>query len=244
MELMKKLLRTITLAATGCLLLVGVIDAKPRSCRIVYPERPKGAPKMAHLFDGKDSHQITLPSMNLSPVIELPSGELTIAMTADVVSDPESLSPAAPRLRIPESVTDFYILVTPDPDNLHIPVKINLVDPGGEKLKPGETLWFNGTNHRIVGKLGEARLSVKPKARAISKDPVPTSGYYTAEFGYQANGEGAFAPITEQSWYHDARSRHLGFIVNTGGKLPRIYFFRDFRLPDSERVEADEGESE
>lgn len=239
-----KFFRTLALFGTGSLLFGSLVEAKPRTCRIVYPERPRGAPKLAYLFDGEKSHDITLPSMNLSPVVELPGGDLTIAMTSDDVSDPEALVPAAPRLRIPESVTDFYILVTPDPENLHIPVKINLVNPGGGKLKPGETLWFNGTDHRIVGKLGEARLSVKPRARAISKAPVPKSGYYTAEFGYQVNGEGPFAPITEQSWFHDVRSRHLGFIVNTGGKLPRIYFFRDFRLSDAERAEAPEGEGE
>jgi hypothetical protein len=24
--------------------------------------------------------------------------------------------------------------------------------------------------------------------------------------------------------------RHLGFMLNTGGKLPKLYYFRDFRL--------------
>lgn len=224
-------LRPITLLGAGCLLLASVLEAKPRTCRIVFPERPRGAPKTAYLYDGEKSHDIMLPSMNLSPVLELPGGDLAIAITSGVVSDPESLPPEAPRLKIPESVTDFYILVTPDPENRHIPVKMNLVDPGGGKLKPGETLWFNGTGHRVVGKLGDARMSVKPMARAISGKPVSESGYYTAEFAYQANGEGPFAPITEQHWWHDVKSRHLGFIVNTGGKLPRIYFFRDFRVP-------------
>ena len=176
------------IAVAGVLLLVGVLDAKPRSCRVVFPERPRGAPKMAYLFDGKNSRSTTLPSMNLSPVVELPGGELTLAMTADDVSDPENLAPNAPRLRIPESVTDFYILVTPDPENRHLPVKMNLVDPGGGKLKLGETLWFNGTAHRVVAKLGDARMSVKPTARAISSKPLPKSGYYRAEFAYQANG--------------------------------------------------------
>lgn len=226
-----KFVRSIAILGAGILLLSNLLEAKPRSCRVVFPERPRDAPKIAYLFDGKESQRITLPSMNLSPVIEFSGGELIIAMTSQKVDDPEALPALAPRLRIPEGVNDFYILVTPDPENRHLPVKMNLVDPAGSKLKPGEILWFNGTNHRIIAKLGDARLSVKPQSRSISNSPVPKSGYYNAQFGYQANGEGPVARITEQQWWHDVGSRHLGFIVNTGGKLPKIYYYRDFRSP-------------
>lgn len=230
----------VVIVAAGVAVFTSVLQAKPRSCRVVFPERPRDAPKIAYLFDGKESQRTALPSMNLSPVIEFSGGEITIAMTSQKVDDPEALPPLAPRLRIPEGVNDFYILVTPDPENRHLPVKMNLVDPAGSKLKPGETLWFNGTNHRIIAKLGDARMSVKPQSRSISKSPVPKSGYYNAQFAYQANGEGPVARITEQQWWHDTKSRHLGFIVNTGGKLPRIYFYRDFRVPGRPENETTE----
>jgi len=214
------------------LMSVNPLHAK-RSCRIVFPERPQAAPKTAYLFDGSNSQGVTLPSMNFSEVIEFPNGDLTIAITTSAISDPELLSPRAPLLKIPEAVTDFYIVITTDPENKELPIKMNLVDTGAGKLKPGETLWYNFTGHRIVAKLGSAQMTVDPQGRTISKDPVQTSGYYVAQFAYQADGKGAFAPITEQSWWHDANSKHLGFIYNTGGKLPKIYFFRDFRDPES-----------
>lgn len=230
----------IAILAAGCFILTNTLHAKPRSCRIVFPERPKDAPKMAFLFDGSESQSVTLPSMNLSEVIELPSGELTIALTTNNISDPETLSPNAPLLRIPEKLMDFYIILTPDPKNKEIPVRMNLVDAGANKLKSGETLWYNLTEHRIAAKLGVAEMKVNPMGRTITKDPVSISGYYDARFAYQAKGEGAYAPITEQRWWHDANSRHLGFIVNTGGKLPKIYFFRDFRLPKTaEKAQAE-----
>lgn len=220
---------TIAILAAGFLILANTLQAKPRSCRIVFPERPQDAPKIAYLFDGSKSQRVALPSMNLSEVIELPNGELTIAMTPNEISDPKVLSPSAPLLRIPEKVMDFYIIITPDPKNQDLPVKMNLVDTGGGKLNSGETLWYNFTEHRIIAKLGSAEMSVDPKGRTISKDPAPTSGYYAARFAYQVEGKGAFAPITEQHWWHDAENRHLGFIVNSGGKLPKIFFYRDFR---------------
>lgn len=211
-------------------MLATTLEAK-HSCRIVFPERPQEAPKMAFLFDGSKSQSVSLPSMNLSEVIEFSAGELTITMTPIAITDPKLLPPKAPFLKIPENVTDFYIIITPDPKNQDFPIKMNLVDTGGGKLKPGETLWYNLTNHRIAAKLGAAVMSVDPMGRTISKDPAPSSGYYNASFVYQAEGQGAVAPITEQSWWHDAASKHLGFIVNTGGKLPKIYFYRDFRDP-------------
>lgn len=221
----------ISILTAGFLISVNTLHAQQRSCRLVYPERPEGAPKIAYLFDGSKSQGISLSSMNLSEVIELPGGDRTIAMLASAISDPELLPPQAPVMKIPEGVTNFYIIITPDPENKILPIKMNLVDTGGGKLKPGETLWYNFTGHRIAAKLGSAQMTVDPQGRTISKDPMPDSGYYVAQFAFQATGKGAFAPITEQSWWHDANSKHLGFIYSSGGKLPKIYFYRDFRNP-------------
>ncbi len=216
-------------------ILANSLQAK-RTCRVVFPERPQSAPKSAYIFDGKESQSITLPSMNLSEVIELPSGELTIAMTSNKITDPKALSPNAPLLRIPEKLMEFYIIITSDPNNKELPIKMNLVDAGAGKLNEGETLWYNFTEHRIAAKLGSAEMTVDPEGRAISKDPTTASGYYTARFIYQAHGKGEYAPITEQNWWHDAASRHLGFMYNSGGKLPKIYFYRDFRDPEEEKT--------
>lgn len=201
-----------------------------RTCRIVFPERPNDAPKVAYLFDGKKSQQVSLPSMNFSQVIALPKGELTILMTPNRISDLENLPLGAPRLKISEAVQDFYILVSPDPSNSTLPLRMNMINTSNGKLKPGETLWFNLTDHRIVAKLGESKMSVAPKGRTVSKSPVAKSGHYRAELGYQRHAKGEFKRITEQHWWHDTKSRHVGFIVNTGGKLPKVYFYRDFRL--------------
>lgn len=215
--------------------LFGLFDAanaepRPkRTCRIVFPERPNNSPKEAYLFDGKGSQQVSLPSMNFSEVVTLPAGEIVIALTDSPITDPETVPPSAPKLRIPETVQDFYILISPDPSNPALPLGMKLVNAGEGKLKPGETLWFNLTDHRILANLGESKMSVDPKSLTISKDPLPASGYYAAAFAYQPNAKGSVQRITEQHWWHDAKSRHIGFIVSSGGMLPKIYFYRDFR---------------
>jgi len=219
-------------AAIGLPVAADAESTTMRTCRIVFPERPNDAPTTACLFDGKQNIEVTLPSMNFSEVITLPPGDLTILMTREKITDLENLPLNAPRLKISENVRDFYILISPDPKNLTLPVQMNLVNTSDGKLKPGETLWFNLTDHRILAKLGESRMSVAPKSQTVSKAPMPSSGYYKAEFAYQHHAEEDLQRITEQHWWHDAGSRHVGFIVNTGGMLPRLYFFRDFRERD------------
>lgn len=234
----------VTTLLTIALLGVSQLEAQTKTCRIVFPERPGNAPKFGYLFDGKKSHQTPLPSMNLSPVIELPAGNILLAMTAEKIADPELMPANAPLLKVPAGTTDFYILVSPDPGNQTFPVKLNLVDTGKGKLKPGQTLWFNMTPHKVVAKLGNSNMAVAPMTQTISDAPLNESGYYVAKLGYQNMGEGPLLPITKQQWWCDVKSKHLGFIVNTGGKLPKIYYFRDFRLPKHVLEEIKRAEKE
>ncbi|MES2982541.1 MAG: hypothetical protein V4727_09530 [Verrucomicrobiota bacterium] len=208
--------------------------APDRTCRIVFLERPANAPKSLHLFDGSASQEVELPSMNLSPVYKIASGAIQLKLLDTKVDDPKAVSPDAPTVNVPEDYSDFFLLVTSDPENKKIPVKLQAIKLDSENFKLGQTLWTNHSDKIIEGKLGTQILSIKPENSQIVDTPftdksTPTSGYYSASFTYQVEGKTTFSPITEQQWWHDAKSRHLGFIANTGGKLPKIYFFRDFR---------------
>ncbi len=220
------------------------VQAQTRTCRLLYPERPKDAPKVAYLFDGENNHQVTLPSLNFSNVVELPDGPLTLALSPNEILNPENVPKDLPLLKVSQSVSHFYILFTPDKKNKTLPVKMNLVSAGSNKLKPGQTLWYNMTPHQIGAILGEEKLVLKPQSHKISDGPISKSGYYVAQLAYQANGKGDYAPITKQSWWHDAKSRHVGFVVNTGGKLPKVYYFRDFRLPKSVRDQIEKAKTD
>ena len=200
-----------------------------RTCRIVFLERPNDAPKSAYLFDGKESRRVTLPSMNFSEVISLPAGDLTLLMTPSEITDPEDVPPGAPSLEIAETAGDFYILVSTDPLNAELPLRMTKVDAGESKFKPGETLWCNLTAHRFSAKLGGNTMQIEPDSRKVSASPLEKSGYFRAEFEFQPEGKGAYKGITEQMWWHDTKSRHVGFMVDTGARLPRICFYRDFR---------------
>ena len=236
--------RTIAIFATIIWTLAHTSHAQSRACRIVYPERPQEMRKSAYLFDGSKSSEVSLPSMNLSEVMHLADGKITISLTLDKIESPELLPAKAPQLVIPEHVRDFYIIMTADPANEYMPVKMILVDPEEHKAGPGETLWYNFTAHRIFAKLGGTDMSIVPGGQRVSKAPTAAGGYYEADFEYQIRGEGPLARITEQNWWHDSTSRNLGLIMDSGGRLPKIMVFRDFRTTEKESAdtEADGGE--
>jgi len=199
-----------------------------RTCRIVFPERTKDAPKVVYLFDGQKNQRVFLPSMNLSKVISLPAGELTITMAAKEV-DQANLPQGAPKLKISKGLQDFYILLVADGENAKLPFRMILLHADGGKLLQGRTLWGNLTNHKISANLGKIKMEIEPNGRTVSANPIPKSGYFRVEFFYQPEAEGKARVITEQKWWFDANSRHLGIIVSSTGKLPKIFYYRDFR---------------
>jgi hypothetical protein len=204
---------------------------KGRTCRMIFVDAPRDAPKEVQFFDGVVSRKVLLPSMNLSEVIKLPAGDLVLSMTRDPIFKPEDLAKDAPSIKISAKITDFYLIVVSDPENKILPLRMLPVDVTDKVPKIGQTLWINLTAHAINGNLGDATLVVPPDERVICGAPIATSGYYKAEFSYQPNGEGEFLPVMKKSWWFDATSKHLGFVVNSNGQLPKIFTLRDRPAP-------------
>lgn len=240
---MKFLIPIIFLATLAPLFSQGNNKSKGKTCRLIYLQKPADAPNDAYLYDGTISHKVELPSMNFSNVVTLPGGDLTLGMTPGEVTAPENFPSSAPTVKVSASVTDLYLIVVYDATNKILPIRMLPLDVGISKLKPGQTLWVNFTKHRILGKLGEENLDMSGGAREVSKAPLAKSGYYKALFGYLPKGEKSVLPIMNKSWWHDANSKNLGFIIDSGGRLPRIFTFRDFREPDQEPTENTAGQA-
>lgn len=77
--------------------------------------------------------------------------------------------------------------------------------------------------------MGEERIVIPPSKISISSPPLKDSGYFLAEFAYQKHSEGPFLPVMRKSWWFDATSKNLGFIVDTGARMPKIFTVRDRR---------------
>lgn len=205
------------------------IKKNARTCRLVFPEKPSNSPKFVYLYDGEQSHRVYLSAVNFSDVVEIKSGDVSLVMAPEAISDPENIPPEYPRIQIPEQVKNFYVFLSADKKTPAMPISMNLLNLDSGEFQPGNTLWYNFTNHRIAAKLGESNMTLAARKSTVSKAPLPENGYYRAEFIYQPNSTGDFRKITEQQWWFDADCRYVGFIVDRGVRLPGIYFFRDFR---------------
>lgn len=202
---------------------------KKRTCRILYVERPGDAPTEAYLFDGKQSHKVLLPSLNFSEVIELPMGNITVGLSPNSIDAAEAFPEGAPTAKIPEQITDLYLLLSSDPKNNVLPIKIKALNIDNKNLKPGHTLWINLSKHKIAARMGKEEVIIAPKKITISSPPLQTSGYFLAQFLYQPDSKDKFLPIMKKSWWFDATSKNLGFIVDTGARMPKIFTIRDRR---------------
>lgn len=227
-------MRTFLLSALSLLCATAMAQEKPQghTFRILFLDRPPEAPTALQLFDGQSSREVELPTMNLSPVLELPAGALKLLLLPEPPADPAQPSPGAPSVEIPENMADFYLLVFSDPTNPVAPVRMRAVDATTENGKTGQTVWINLTDLVISGKLGDQDLLIQPQGTTLMGQPREGAGDYQVSMFYNRMDEEAHYPVCETRWAHDPRSRNLGFVISQGGsRTPRVKIFQDFREP-------------
>lgn len=220
----------------GLPLALAAADApNPRSCRILFLEAPADAPQKLVLFDGKDSREVELPHLNLSPVYNLPGGPLKIHLLDKPPADPRHVPTGAPAAVVPESSTDIYLLVSADPGNKVAPVRMQVINAGSEKLKRGEMLWFNLTDNTVGGVLGDSRISLEPRGRAVMEAPARGNKDYPVKLGFRMPDNPQAFPLCQTSWRHNPQCRSLAFVIpKPGTRSPRVLVFSDYRNPRAE----------
>jgi len=204
-----------------------------RTCRVLFLAAPDNAPEKLQLFDGKASQEVELPQMNLSPVYKLPAGELVIRLLTTAPLKPEEVSPDAPKAAVPESLTDFYLLVSSDPANKIVPVKLQVIDADASKFRPGQMLWFNLTPNSVGGQVGTEQLAMAANSKAIMNAPASKNEDYNVNLSFRMPGNEVLYPLCETKWRHDPRSRSVLFVIpQAGSRSPRVLGFPDFREPE------------
>lgn len=215
------------LAATACAFGQNVPE---HTCRILFLNRPADAPKTLHLFDGVSSQEVELPRMNLSPIYKLRSGPLNLRLLPAPVADPKTVSPDAPSATIPETCTDFYLLVTTDHGNKVTPVRMVAVNANAEQLARGQMLWFNLSDKAVAGTVGSEKILLKPNSREVLKEPRSGQGDYLVDLYFRVKDDETVHPLCETKWSHDPRSRSLVFVFPEGTRrAPRVSAFSDYR---------------
>jgi hypothetical protein len=216
-----------------CCLLCGIAPAQQspkHTCRILFLDAPDDAPDTLHLFDGVESREVDLPRMNLSKIYQLRSGPLKLSLLPAPPADPAKIPAGAPSVSVAEGITDFYLLVSSDPANTVAPVRMQLINAGSERLKPGQMLWFNLTRNRVGGTVGSQKLIIEPAARLTLDPPAGGDLEYPVDLSFRIPGDDRPYPLCETRWRHNPRSRSLAFIIaGQGVRTPRVLVFPDYR---------------
>jgi hypothetical protein len=218
------------------LLLVCILAGKvpERTCRILFLDAPDAAPVKLQLFDGTKCREVDLPRMNFSKVYQLPGGPLNLRLLPAPPEDPAKIPAEAPGVAVAEGITDFYLLVTGDPANVTVPLRMQVINAGAEQLKAGQMLWFNLTQNPVGGTLGSEQLTIQPNSRVILNPPTTGNRDYPVNLTFRIPGKERLYPLCETRWRHDPRSRSVAFIIaESGYRSPRVMVFPDYREPSS-----------
>lgn len=230
------------------LLLVSLVthaaDKSERTCRILFLAPPPGFPEKIHLFDGVSSQEVEPGSMSFSPVYQIRPGDLTLAIlpsppapSAD--GSPPAIPADAPKAALAASITDFYLILSSDPTNTVVPVRMQLINSDAANFKRGQMLWFNLTENRVGGIVGSRKLLVEPNSRLILDAPATGLEDYPVNIHFLPPGKQRPEPLCETNWSHDPRSRSVFFILKPAGSLiPRILGIPDFRTQEDSKTEA------
>lgn len=222
------------------LLLIALVSTLPaqerdRTCRILFPNGPDQATGIYYLYDGIASQQVTLPRLSLSAVHKLRPGNIRIHLLSSPVTKPEEVPPGAPEVTVTADITDLYLLVSNDPDNKVLPLRMKVVNANYDKIRLGEMLWFNLTQKNLAGKIGTSSLQLAANSSAVVKQPATSAGDYPVEIYFRVPGDERTHPLIESQWYHDPRSRFIVFVFDEGRRrAPKVMSFSDFRLVEKQ----------
>ncbi len=210
--------------------------AAKHTCRVLFFEGPEAAPEKLQLFDGSISREVDLPRMNFSKVYQLPPGPLALSLLTAPLTDPTKLPPGAPGVLLAEEVTDFYLLVTSDPTNTVVPVRMQIINAGADKLRAGQMMWFNLTKNTVGGTIGSEKLVIQPNARVTLDAPAKGNQDYPVNLTFRMPDNERLYPLCETRWRHDPRSRSVVFInTEPGVRSPRVMVFPDYREPPGKK---------
>jgi hypothetical protein len=220
------------LTAVWCLLALATPLQAARKARAIFIEAPADAAEKAILFTGTQGIGIELPQRNFSPEVNLPDGELTLAVLAKLPAKDEVVDPQAPLIHIPAAWSRCLILLFPDSNNRVFPVRAVPFNASIEQFPIGHILVFNVSRAMVTLKLGEQEARVKPGQSVAIKPPVATSGDYPVAIDCAFPGDKEVTPLCRSTWSHDPRCRQILLVTPEQGRpVPRVWGIQDFPAP-------------
>ena len=209
------------------------LPAAARKARAIFVQPPDQVAGKAVLFSGKEYVEIELPQRNFSPEVDLPSGDLNLAILAGQPAPGSEVPAGAPKIHIPEAWSRCLLLFLPDPSNKVFPARVIPINASEADFKKGHTLIFNASTAAIMGNFGTQAVKVLPGKVAIMKEPVSGFGSYPVDIACVFPGDKEPTYICRSSWQHDPEARQILFVTPAPGyKIPRVWGILDRQEQD------------
>jgi hypothetical protein len=180
------------------------------------------------LFVNGSAIKIELPQWNFSAEVDLPDGELDVAVISTLPAEGKPIPVNSPKIKIPESWSRCLLVFIPDPANKEFPAKVIPVNADSANFPKGNTMIYNLTSATIVGKFGSESVKVLPRKSASYKSPIPDFGNYIADISCYLPGNKESIPICRSNWFHNPKARQILFVTpSSNSKVPRVWGVRD-----------------
>jgi hypothetical protein len=213
-------------------------EESARSCRILFPGGPEQPAGKYYLFDGMSSQEVNLPRLSLSPVYKLRPDDIQVWLLKSPVSKPEDIPPGSPSVMFGAAMKDIYLIITTDPANSVLPLRMQALNANYDKIRLGEMLWINLTQKHLAGKIGKSSLKLAPNSSMMVSEPASSPEDYPVEIYFRVPDDERTHPLIESQWRHDPRSRSIVFVYNDGRRrAPKVMSFSDFRTQEKKKEE-------
>lgn len=154
-----------------------------RTAKILYFQAPKEAPENVFIYqNNQNPFKQNLPKNNFSSAIKLVEGDLDLQFLPSFLLEDEAFPENAPSVKIPAEWNKILILVSNDPTNALLPVKLRIINASKELVGNGDLIFLNLSTDTIKGTVGDKELELKPDTTEIIKDPIePEAKQYMVE---------------------------------------------------------------
>ena len=224
------------LAALALLLATVLPSEAARKARAIFIQPTGEIPEKATLFTGSEYAEIELPTRNLSPEIELPAGDLAVAVLPETLAAGQKVPEGTQTFKIPEAWSRCILLFFPDPQNKIFPARVIPVNASAADFPRGHTLIYNVTQAAVVAKFGDSLVKILPGKTASLKPPIDKFGDYPVAIDCVFPGDTKPTSICRSQWQHDPDARQILFITPAPGfKVPRVWGILDRQQQDAKR---------
>jgi hypothetical protein len=196
-----------------------------RNAQIIYLKAPKDAPQTAYIYQkGSPPFEVELSRNNFSDTFKLADGEATLYFLGEELVEGEVFPEGAPSIKVPADRGKILILAFSDRKNQVFPVQFKVVNANDEQFGPGDRMFINFTDSRIVGDVGRKTLNLAPFSISVLRNAGKPKEEYQVRLDRVDSQTTRPVTFIRQTWRQSTSRRSLIFIYSPSGSKRVTYY--------------------